>query len=80
MKRYVLAFSTTHKVLKAESLLKEEGIDMRLDPAPVKLTGHCEIVITLDEAVLARALSLLSERRCKPSAIFRKEKDGYVKV
>ncbi|HHD10915.1 MAG TPA: DUF3343 domain-containing protein [Deltaproteobacteria bacterium] len=78
--QYILAFSTTHKVLKAESLLKDSRIKMRLDPAPIKITGHCEIVITLEEEVLEQALSVLSAHRVHPSAIYRKEEDGYVKV
>ncbi len=79
--KHILAFSTTHKVLKAESLLKDQGVDIRLDPAPRTLTKYCDLVITVKrEEDLEEALSVLSAHRVHPSAVYRKEEKGYVKV
>ncbi len=78
--QYLLAFSTTHKVLKAESLLKDNGVKIRLEPAPRILTKYCELVVTLKQEELEKALSVLSAEGVKPSAIYRKEEEGYVKV
>ncbi|MBI5599593.1 MAG: DUF3343 domain-containing protein [Deltaproteobacteria bacterium] len=78
--KYVLAFSSTHRVLKAEGVLKEKDAPFRLDPAPSALAAHCDLIITVDEEALAYALEILGGADVRPVAVYRKEEKGYVKV
>lgn len=78
---YILLFSSTHRVLKAEQILKKIDIALRLDPAPSGLkASYCDIVVIVKEESLGRALEALEGKRLKPLAVFRKEDAGYVKV
>jgi len=78
--KYLLTFSSTHKVLKAEGALKKKGISFRLDPAPSAISAYCNIVITLNEETLGPAGKVLKDARLKPSAIFKKEGDRYLRM
>jgi hypothetical protein len=76
----LLAFGTTHIVLKAESVLEDLDIVFRLNPAPSALTAYCDLVITVDDDILDRVVSVLAASGITAKAVYRKEKTGYVKV
>lgn len=78
--KYILAFSSTHKVLKAEEVLKESRVRFRLDPAPKEMTRFCELVITLDEGELQGALGSLRSKDTSPGKVFRKVDDSFLEV
>ncbi|MBI5560959.1 MAG: DUF3343 domain-containing protein [Deltaproteobacteria bacterium] len=78
--KYILAFSSTNKVLKAESVLKKKDISFRLDPAPSLVSAYCNLGITVDGETLEGALKTLKNSGPQPSAVYRKEGDRYVKV
>jgi hypothetical protein len=80
MMKFVLTFGSTHKVLKAESILKARGVAFRLDPAPKVLVTYCDLVITVEGEVLARAQEVLKAEGTAPKAVYKKEGDDYVKV
>lgn len=80
MTNYILAFSSTHKVLKAESLLKEASVVFRLDPAPSDFTEYCELVIAIEGEVLEDALNILKAEELSPKSIYERAGEGYVKV
>lgn len=77
---YLLAFGSTHKVLKAESVLKEKGVSFRLNPAPPFLTSYCDLVITVSEESLPDANAALIAGKLKPKAVYRADGGTYVKV
>jgi len=80
---YVATFSSTHKVLKAEKLLKERAVPFKLYPSPKALIApsQCGLVIACDEESLAVMEETLAEGKTKPRAIYRKCSEGeYVKV
>jgi hypothetical protein len=76
----VLTFGSTHKVLKAESILKAHGVAFRLDPAPKVLATYCDLVITIEKDGLATAKEVLGEAGTAPTAVYKKEGEEYVKV
>lgn len=80
MVKYMLTFSSTHKVLKAEKALKEKAVPFRLAPAPPALSLYCDLVITVDDEALGQAVTTLDKTGPKPAAVYRKEGGGYVKV
>ncbi len=78
--KYLLAFGSTHRVLKAESVLRAEGVPFRLDPAPSALTAYCDLVITVEGGRLDAALAALGRAGSEPKTVYRKEEDRYVEV
>ncbi|MEK7314495.1 MAG: DUF3343 domain-containing protein [Deltaproteobacteria bacterium] len=77
---YLLAFGSTHRVLKAESVLKEKGVPFRLNPAPSSLAAYCDLVITVSEDSLPGAKAALIVAKLKPKAVYRASGGAYVKV
>ena len=80
---YVAIFSSTHKVLKAEKLLKDRAIPFKLFPSPKALIApsQCGLVIAFDEETLTAMKETLAGAKTKPKAIYRKISEGeYVKV
>lgn len=80
MNNYILAFSSTHKVLKAESLLKKFSLAFRLDPAPSDFTDYCELVIVVDGEIFDEALRVLKVGEVSPKSIYERVGESYVKV
>ena len=77
---YIMAFGSTHKALKAESVLKAEAIPFKLLPAPKALAAYCALVISVDEGVLERAERALAGADAGPKSIYRKVGEEYDKV
>lgn len=75
-----MAFGSTHKALKAESVLKEGSVPFRLLPAPKALASYCALVISVGGEDLARASGALTAAGAGPKSIYRKDGDEYVKV
>jgi hypothetical protein len=78
--KYLLAFGSTHKCLKAEKLLKETDRPFRLLPAPKKLTTDCDLLISIEEELLPGVIGLLEENILAPKNIYKEENGEYVKV
>jgi len=54
-----LVFETTHLTMKAESVLKEAGIPVRLFPKPRKVISECGLIIKVFNGDLDAAKNLL---------------------
>ncbi len=78
--KYIMTFGSTHKVLKAESILKSKDVKFRLDPAPKFLKPLCALVITLDGDALDTAKEVLHGESLSPIGIYSKENSNYVEV
>ncbi|MEE8574491.1 MAG: DUF3343 domain-containing protein [Thermodesulfobacteriota bacterium] len=78
--KYLFAFGSTHKALKAESLLKADEIPYLLLPAPKELSTYCALVIEIIEQELEPACSILKQGETEPKSIYKKENGDYVKV
>lgn len=70
-------FETGHEVLKAEKVLKQADIQLRLLPAPAGLATGCALAIRF-EAVLRRTVEeALEAEDLHPKAIYRREQDHW---
>jgi hypothetical protein len=78
--KFILAFGSTHKVLKAESILKAHDVAFRLDPAPKQLTTYCDLVIIVEGELVRKACEVLKAEGSGPKAIYKKQGEEYVKV
>lgn len=77
---YLLAFGSAHKVLKAESILKEAGVKFKLLPAPKPLSALCDLVISVGDGALDAAIVTLKGKNLKPKAVYRRTGDDYERV
>jgi len=57
----VLIFNSIHRVMKAESILKREGLKFRLIPTPRSLTSDCGLAIEMNEKDIEEFKKLLSK-------------------
>ncbi|ABA88971.1 protein of unknown function DUF3343 [Syntrophotalea carbinolica DSM 2380] len=70
-------FETGHEVLKAEKVLKQADIQLRLLPAPAGLATGCTLAIRF-EAVQRQAVEkALEAEELRPKAIYRREQDRW---
>jgi hypothetical protein len=78
---YLLSFHSTHKALKAESVLKAKDVDFKLLPAPKEVAAYCALVISIKGDALPNAvIETLKGTGGEPASIFKKEEGGYVEV
>ncbi|MEE9590971.1 MAG: DUF3343 domain-containing protein [Thermodesulfobacteriota bacterium] len=80
---YLATFTSTYKVLKAEKVLKGNGIPFRLLPSPKVLLkpSQCGLVIAFNASDMAIVEDVLIKARVRPSAVYVKGEEGnYVKV
>lgn len=78
---YLLSFHSTHKALKAESVLKAKDVEFRLLPAPKEVASYCALVISIkDDARPDALIEVLEGTGGEPASVFKKEGEGYVEV
>jgi hypothetical protein len=71
-------FETGHKVLKAEKILKQAGIKIRLIPAPSGLSKGCTLAIRFQNADRRAFEKVLAESETTPESIYRKEREDWL--
>lgn len=74
----IFVFDSIHYVLKAEKILKNEGLSCELIPVPREISSDCGIAITVNENTNRAAVEKLSDHHLQFS-IFRKKGKGYFK-
>ncbi|TES90270.1 MAG: DUF3343 domain-containing protein [Candidatus Cloacimonadota bacterium] len=60
--KYVITFASVHFVMKAERVLKENGIEVRLIPTPRKISSDCGMTIEVKKEDLDTIKELLKNR------------------
>jgi hypothetical protein len=77
----VLIFRGTHEVLRAEKILKEGGVPVRLIPVPRRLASDCGLALTVPAGQAREAAGLLSGGGVRPASAHRAvapgEYEGY---
>ena len=77
MKR-IITFISVHFVIKAEKILKKEGINVRLVPTPRKISSDCGMAIEVHYENIERIKTILNDYKCSMESIYRfDEKGGY---
>jgi len=69
--KYVITFASVHFVMKAEKVLKENGIEVRLIPTPRKISSDCGMSIEIHYENIERIKTLLSNYECKMERIYK---------
>ncbi len=70
-------FETGHEVLKAEKVLKQANIAMRLLPVPAGLATGCALAIRFAKEQRLSFEAELTAAGVPPKAIFRKDQDAW---
>lgn len=68
-------FNSTHRVLKAEGILKSQGLAILLIPAPRALQSDCGLALRFDRQALAAITKILNDNDLLP-AYFCHLQDG----
>lgn len=69
--QYLAVFNSTHRVLKAEALLKEKGLPIMLIPAPRAVQTDCGLAIRFDDEQSQQVLQLLQTQQLLPAFLCR---------
>lgn len=77
--QYLAVFSSAHRVMKAENILKGCGLPILLIPAPRALSTDCGLAIRYDCDLNENVLQALATENLLPTIIYRKENDSIYK-
>lgn len=64
-------FNSAHRVMKAESVLKESGLTILLIPAPRSLKTDCGLAIRFSNSESERVMDILERERLLPEFVSR---------
>jgi len=74
---YVAIFHSIHRVLKAEKILKQAGVDFLLIPVPRQLTSDCGLALRCSPEVRAELLKTLADADLTPAEIYQRSGGAY---
>jgi hypothetical protein len=77
--RCLLVFESVHQVMKAEKLIREQGVKIDLIPMPREISSDCGVAIELPWESKEEALDFLKENRLSPFACYTKRHRKYEK-
>jgi hypothetical protein len=72
-------FNSTHRVLRAEGLLKGMGLDILLIPAPRALQTDCGLALRFDRQSLAIITATLKDHDLLPAYICHLQDGQYIR-
>lgn len=75
--QYLAVFNSTHRVMKAELLLKTNGLNIKLIPAPRVLQADCGLAIRFDEEQLDEIIKHLDINKLLPAFLCQMEHGTY---
>lgn len=77
--QYLAVFNSTHRVMKAENLLKSLGLRILLIPAPRALQTECGLAIRFDDTQKQALLAALADHDLMPAFVSRLVDGVYVR-
>jgi hypothetical protein len=75
---YVVIFNSIHRVLKAEKILKQAGVDFLLIPVPRQLTSDCGLALRFAPETRAVLLQTLAAADLPPVEMYRRSNGAYL--
>jgi hypothetical protein len=79
-KDYVAIFHSIHRVLKAEKILKQAGVDFLLIPVPRQLNSDCGLALRFSPDAKAGLLGTLATADLSPAEIFQRSGGEYLEA
>ena len=77
---YVAIFHSIHRVLKAEQVLKQAGVDFLLIPVPRQLTADCGLALRFDPQTKAELLEVLAAAGLVPVELHQRSSGAYLDI
>jgi hypothetical protein len=77
---YVAIFHSIHRVLKAEKVLKHEGVDFLLIPVPRQLTSDCGLALRFSPEAKDELLATLADEGLAPAEMHQRGDGDYLDV
>ena len=77
---YVAIFHSIHRVLKAEKILKQEGVDFLLIPVPRQLTSDCGLALRFSPETKEELLVILVSADLTPAEMFQRSAGSYLEA
>lgn len=74
---YVAVFQSIHKVMKAEKILKQQGVPVLLIPAPRALSSDCGLALRYAPGDRPRVEEILSAAALLPQELYLKHGETY---
>ena len=68
--KYVITLESVHFVMKAEKILKDEGISVRLIPTPREISSDCGMSLEVQDDLVDRAREFLEVRGCEIIGVY----------
>ncbi|OAG27510.1 DUF3343 domain-containing protein [Thermodesulfatator autotrophicus] len=78
--KVILLFPSIHYVLKAEKVLKKEGLKLDLVPVPKEVSSDCGMALEIEKEALALVLKKLALANLRPSSCQEKTPEGYREI
>lgn len=78
--QYLAVFNSTHRILKAERLLKDQQIPLMLIPAPRAVQADCGLAIRFDQEQHDTVMKLLDEQSLLPAFLCRLVNGAYITI
>jgi hypothetical protein len=75
---YVAIFHSIHRVLKAEKILKQEGVSFLLIPVPRQLTSDCGLALRFSPEAKDVLLGILAGAALPPAEMYQRREGGYL--
>ncbi len=78
--QYLAVFNSTHRVMKAESLLNAKGFQIKLIPAPKAVKTDCGLAIRFDPDILTDLMGLLEMEHLLPAFLCVMQDGSYTRI
>ena len=75
---YIAVFNSIHRVMKAETFLKEKKLSILLIPAPRSVSSDCGLAIRYAEADRAVVETTLARADLAPEMVYLRNKENYI--
>jgi hypothetical protein len=66
----VITFDSIHRVMRAEKILLENGVAMKLIPTPRHISSDCGMVVEVDGMYVSQAKRILIEHDLRVEGIY----------
>ena len=72
----VFLLESVHRVMRAERVLKEKGIDVDLIPVPREISSDCGVAVEVSKESEEKAYLILREHRISITECYAKDSKG----
>ncbi len=72
----VILFESVHRVMRAEKVLKEKGIEIDLIPVPREISSDCGVAVEVSKESEEKAFLILRENRISMTECYTKDSRG----